>query len=814
MAISDTITSMQTHTSNAYTMIGYGTDLTGINKNLENLSTSIFKAFLESLNNPSTLFNNLPKITGTGSNITLNNTANAPMRIMLNATDITQETNLYQNGLEQGSIYNGSETTGNNRVRTIGYIEIVPNTNIAITFGGVEEYTANYYNSSKEYITASSWTASGTDISVIPNAYYMRLTFRNSDNSAITPSSVTNLQVGNVPNPNYPQDIHTISGDNKVVVNGNNIFNGYAKVNSTFTNSIATALQHFKDTGEYAVGYPDTPANNKLLSSQLYMTAFIPVHEGITYTAVPYLPRTANYNFAQIFFLDDNGNIISYSPRWTEVAYTHTVASNEKYMLLSMRIDETYPINTTAEVVIGATAPTSYEPYISQEAEIDLGVENLIDGETVHTSNGITTMRLEDGGYKIYGIATSTYAEITNYFNCNIPIGTYIFSIIEPISKDLRIAFLDSNNVSQGSATITAGNKTTTTTTTADIAKARLLLFTTQNAKYDFTIYPQLEKGSTAHEYTEPGKAIEYCKMPNTDYKDQFIRTSGKNLFDGLLEAGTINASGNNESSSDRVRTINYIPVIPGQSYYLSSNFGTIDSSVNSTIYGRCYDKNKTYVSALTISKNGTFTIPDNIYYFRWQYIVGSGNQTTAVNTHFIMLNEGTTALPYEPYGTDKWYIKDSKDKVMLDTLTFETATSSTSGYVRFRTTDLASVIAKVSSSSEVLPMMSNCYIAGSGDSSYNRTQCISVVASGNIFIYDTDYAQETVANFMTHLTSIGAYLYYPLATPTYTQITGTLAEQLEYVYQLLKSYKGVTNISQVNNDLPFELDVQAIEDL
>ena len=51
-------------------------------------------------------------------------------------------------------------------------------------------------------------------------------------------------------------------------------------------------------------------------------------------------------------------------------------------------------------------------------------------------------------------------------------------------------------------------------------------------------------------------------------------------------------------------------------------------------------------------------------------------------------------------------------------------------------------------------------------------------------------------------------------ASPTYTQITGTLAEQLEYVYQLLKSYKGVTNISQVNNDLPFELDVQAIENM
>lgn len=48
----------------------------------------------------------------------------------------------------------------------------------------------------------------------------------------------------------------------------------------------------------------------------------------------------------------------------------------------------------------------------------------------------------------------------------------------------------------------------------------------------------------------------------------------------------------------------------------------------------------------------------------------------------------------------------------------------------------------------------------------------------------------------------------------TYTKITGTLAEQLEYVYQLMKSYKGQTNISQINNDLPFIIDSTALKDL
>lgn len=90
MAIVDTITSMQTHTSNAYDMLEYETDLTGTNKNLQNLSTSIFKAFIESLNNPDTLWGNLPKITGTGTNISLNNTIQAPMKIEYNPSEISQ----------------------------------------------------------------------------------------------------------------------------------------------------------------------------------------------------------------------------------------------------------------------------------------------------------------------------------------------------------------------------------------------------------------------------------------------------------------------------------------------------------------------------------------------------------------------------------------------------------------------------------------------------------------------------------------------------------------------------------------------------
>ena len=52
-----------------------------------------------------------------------------------------------------------------------------------------------------------------------------------------------------------------------------------------------------------------------------------------------------------------------------------------------------------------------------------------------------------------------------------------------------------------------------------------------------------------------------------------------------------------------------------------------------------------------------------------------------------------------------------------------------------------------------------------------------------------------------------------PLSTPTYTQITGTLAEELEAVYNA-QSKDGQTNISQINNDLAFIINSSALQDL
>ena len=94
----------------------------------------------------------------------------------------------------------------------------------------------------------------------------------------------------------------------------------------------------------------------------------------------------------------------------------------------------------------------------------------------------------------------------------------------------------------------------------------------------------------------------------------------------------------------------------------------------------------------------------------------------------------------------------------------------------------------------------------------------VSYIANNSnqsIFLNLGYYISENTPNGMkTYLTSNNIAVYYVLNTPQYLPITGTLAEQLENVYQKMLSQKGVTNISQINADLPFNMSIQAIEDI
>ena len=288
---------------------------------------------------------------------------------------------------------------------------------------------------------------------------------------------------------------------------------------------------------------------------------------------------------------------------------------------------------------------------------------------------------------------------------------------------------------------------------------------------------------------------IEYCKKGN--YEDEFIRTSGKNLFDktsNIVLNKYIGGDGTIQNEALNWYQEDYIEVKPSTNYIMSSNS-------SQTVRIALYDENKTFISRVYSTGNIQATTTATTKYIR---LSGYNN----INDN-IMLNEGTTDLPYEPYGTNEWYIKKSIPKIVLN----ENSNISThpNGTNSFEFT-----LSNLYQHREMVTIMSDYFrgvtwnerVSGGNNIIYGITDAGVTKA----IIRNTDFT--SLNDLKTWLSTHNTEVYYILATPTYTQITGTLAEQLENIYQKLKSFKGTTNISQVNNDLPFILNVQALEDL
>lgn len=308
-----------------------------------------------------------------------------------------------------------------------------------------------------------------------------------------------------------------------------------------------------------------------------------------------------------------------------------------------------------------------------------------------------------------------------------------------------------------------------------------------------------IERGSTASTYEAYKGAsyeinlgeIELCKIGT--YKDRIFKSSGKNLFDKntitsgyrLDGSGIANGSASNEFTSD------FIEVESGKTYI--RNYGDISAYTRTCFY----DKNKSFVSKNDDSQS--FTIPDNVKYIRFSEYL------SRLDT--MQFEKGTTATTYEPYGKD-WYLNKQIGK--------------------FTYNNEGSVSTPKTNYYNISGLTNQGWINTLGTKTYlsNEYPSSNVQNTDANFQSDTanmDYAFDIHTNgtglrfkdsrglsandFKTDL--IGTEIYFALATPTYEKITGELLNQLEAIK---KSYENQTNINQENNDLPFELEVGALE--
>jgi hypothetical protein len=265
----------------------------------------------------------------------------------------------------------------------------------------------------------------------------------------------------------------------------------------------------------------------------------------------------------------------------------------------------------------------------------------------------------------------------------------------------------------------------------------------------------------------------------------------------------------------------------------------TFSFTINNTAkpYILFYGENNSYLGYYQLNNSG-YKLSDSTYYSSSKSVILRFDQYDRYNT--IQLEYGNQATPYTPFVSQEaeinlgdieyckignyedkifknipafteydntlvegaWYIKKNIGKVVLDGS--ENFTSAGTSGTDWRYNKTMSALGYASATTNSALCNSNYFVNTTKDTS--RTWGTFYVNGNWLVFYDKNQNFTNVTAFNNWLSTHNTIVYYVLETPTYTQITGTLAEQLENIYQKLKSFKGTTNISQVNNDLPFIL--------
>lgn len=575
---------------------------------------------------------------------------------------------------------------------------------------------------------------------------------------------------------------NTYNGIAVTLVNGKLHFQGRASA-EYFASSNITLPTHLLTTKQYyfkAISNRPSPTRFKILgynSSDVLKinipqdSYFTPEEEIVKYKIVfEYMTTGTSYNFDAQFQIEEGGSFTSYEP------YTNGASPNPDYP-------------QDVDVVSGNNS-------------IKVEGKNLCD-TNIFKNRLINCYAVNDNG-SITQSATDTNFWRISYMPNSLVLnsGTYTISVNNRNGSKLQVYNLTTNSniveASVDSYTFTLNNDN-------QVINAKLY----GASSYPFTFTMQIEKGSTATPYTPYQSQtypinignIELCKIG--DYQDSIKKSTGKNLCNTTFELGGIDTTtGQNGSGTDRVRTKNYVKVKPNTTYTLSGAQGSMVVCF--------YNSSKAYLSyavAGSQATSGTFTTPNDTSYIRW-YIIQTN---TNINE---MLNEGTTALPYEPYGTS-WYLNKQIGKVVLngsESGWLERGNTS-ENYIKFRNANALPYDSKGD-----LLLISDYFVTniGANNASYSGNAICG--NSGNyakwLHISIDNTIVNSVETFKTWLSTHNTTVYYALQTPTYTEITdSTLLSQLETLNGA-KSYTTQTNISQENNDLPFILDATALKQL
>ena len=342
------------------------------------------------------------------------------------------------------------------------------------------------------------------------------------------------------PNPDYPQPVNVVSGDNEINVVGKNIlentFQSQTANGITFTRNDDGSLS-FSGTATQAHSITGRFTNNLVLragTSYIFSLGDKQAGYGV------YLQQTGNVNVYYLGVIATNSSL------------TITPTEDTIIQQLAIHFPNGNTVNGTIYPMleVGSSA-TEYEPYQGNTYNIDLPVENLVDTPSTNSAivgSGLTYSRSEDGTISVSGTSNRAY-DYTLTTSYTFKAGeTYTFYCERggTINVNYYMTFSANNG---GQLTFSYSNPSPITRTMVEDQTIPVKWSLGNNTQVNYSVRFMIQKGSKANSYTPYGTTpIELCKIGN--YQDYFYKDSGKWYLHKEIGKAVLNGSENWNKSS------------------------------------------------------------------------------------------------------------------------------------------------------------------------------------------------------------------------------------------------------------------------
>lgn len=389
--------------------------------------------------------------------------------------------------------------------------------------------------------------------------------------------------------------------------------------------------------------------------------------------------------------------------------------------------------------------------------------------------------KVENGTIIITGTSTSeSTIELRIDFSPVSMNGSYTFKCFNNTIISKTIYLINNAGNTYNQALNMSGSQNPSSTFTLSTGSLyRIVIYIASNEECNYVIKPMLVSGST--EPTEFKRGFDGIR----DIAPTSVESVGFNIWDEEWELGGIDTNtGLNETDNNRIRSKNYIPVLPNSTYYYK---------LNGQIF--FYDENQTSIGAYNVGvfsiDNTTFTTPSNAKYVRFRVLGVTYNNDICINISNVSLNgtyksyfTASLLIPAQVQALDGygWGVNDTcYNYIDFNSKKFIKKV----GRVDLGSLDWSVINDGIMNSSIINNMITGLqtglpnimcanYTTDTDSNVFSKTTDKTITiqyTQKKIFIYDSAYTDATA--FKTAMS--GVYLYYELATPVETDISAYL---------------------------------------